>query len=543
MLLTPKNRLKLKKNKAKIDICAKASNKIDLTRYAGFPVEFFTSVLDVKILTEEQKQILHSINANQTTNVQAGHGLGKSFLMGGYIIYFVFAVEGMAVSTAPTFNQVNDILWKEVRNIYDRNREKLGGRRNELSIRKITSAGRIVIGFGKTSKDNSSASFQGLHEENLLLIQDEADGISNIIDEAFEACLTGSKNKGVKIGNPLNRSSAFARSCKISNIKIPVWTHPNVNWAYEQVVAENGKLVHRLKKEVAAKILKPPCAQKDDPVKPQSEWDETLPRDVIPGAVSIAWIEKMRVKYGEFSTYWISRIEAEFPGDDVEGTIPISWLIDARVRYDRNPEYWDNLASEYQWSIGVDVGDGVDSHAVSVRRGMVLYSCKKYATTGDRKDTIRLAKEIVEPLVDSLGDCLVAVDRIGVGAGTLGTLLDDGYEAKGCTFGDRALSCLEYRNRKTELTWQLRELLQSGGFAIAPLGEREEEIFEELAAPRYNVNTEKQIYLESKEETKKRLSRSPDGGESIIISLELGMTIATAISSIAASTHLPRNDF
>lgn len=499
-----------------------SQKNIDLTKYKNKPIEFFQEILKIQYITEEQKKIILSVVNNKTTNIQAGHGIGKSFISAGVLLYWLFCVNGTVISTAPTFNQVNDILWKEIRKLYDSNKKRLGGKRNQLSITIKDSKNNIIRAFGKSSSDTNSNSFQGQHDEYLLMIQDEADGISNTIDEAFEACLTGSKNRGLRIGNPLTASSAFAKNCSISNIKMPVWDHPNTKWAYETVVAENGKTIHRLKPEIADRILKPESERKDDPVKPQDEWDEDLPRDVIPGAVSIAWIEKVRAKYGEFSSYWMSRVEAEFPGDDVEGIIPLSWLKEARKRYDSDPDRWDKLARQDKWRIGVDVSDGGDRHAIALWRGKVLYSVKYIQPKDDREDTVRLAKDEIVPLIKSLGGLYgCAVDNTGVGAGTLGTLKRDGYFAVGCKFGEGAQDNKQYKNRKIELYWKLRDWLRYGEVAIAPLGDVEDEVFEEIAAVRYNEDTENKLECEPKKETKKRLKRSPDGGDAIIIAGEI----------------------
>ncbi len=521
MSLTAINKVKaLKREKAKRK--ARKKKRLDLSSYKNKPLDFFQEILNIDYLTEEQKKIIENVINEKTTNVQAGHGLGKSYVSAGILIFWLFCINGTVISTAPTFNQVNDILWKEVRKLYDANRKKLGGRRNQLSIITKDLKGNQIRAFGKSSSDVNSNAFQGQHDEYLLMIQDEADGISDTIDEAFEACLTGSKNRGLRIGNPLTNNSAFAKNCAISSIKIPVWSHINVSWGYSEVIADNGRSIHRLKPEIARRILKPEDVRKDDPVLPQSEWDEDLPRDVIPGAVSIAWIEKVRAKYGEFSAYWMSRVEAEFPTDSIDGIIPKTWLTEARSRYDKDPEYWDRLALADKWRIGVDVGDGGDRHAISLWRGKVLYAVKLYQTRGDREDVLRLATEIVEPQVKNLGGMYqIAVDRIGVGAGTLAKLKQDGYMAIDCNFGGSAEDKTQYKNRKSELYWQLREGLRLGEIAIAPLGDVEAEVFEELSAIRYNTNTEKQILCEPKDKTRARLKRSPDGADAIVIALEI----------------------
>ncbi len=67
-----------------------------------------------------------------------------------------------------------------------------------------------------------------------------------------------------------------------------------------------------------------------------------------------------------------------------------------------------------------------------------------------------------------------AIDNIG------------GYFAIGCKFGGEAKDKTRYFNRKIELFWNLQEGLKDGDIAIATLGDAEAEVFEEIAAVRYN---------------------------------------------------------
>lgn len=521
MSLTAINKVKaLKKEKLRRSKNRK-NKKRDLSIYADKPIEFCREILKIKILTDEIKEVFLSVRDKPTTNVKAGHGVGKSFGLAAIIIWWVFAVGGVAFTTAPSYAQVKDILWKEIANLYDANKAKLGGRRTTLTITTKTKNGKTVRGIGFSARNYDSNSFQGKHDELLLLVIDEADGITPTIDEAFDSCLSGSSNRGVRIGNPLNPNSSFAKNCSFGCIKIDVWNHPNVSWAYEVVINESGNKIHRLKPQIAKRILKENWQLEQDPIKPQSEWDKDLPRDVIPGAVSVSWIERQRLKYGEDSAYWMSRIEAEFPGDDVSGIIPQSWLKEARKRYDDNPGYWDNLASQYKWRIGVDVSDGKDMHAIALWRGNVLYSVTYIQPNDDREDTINLAQYSVSPLIDSLGDLYTcAVDSTGVGAGTLAWLKKNGYFVKPCRYGGGAEKKERYVDRKIELHWELREDLRDGIVAIAPLGDDEDKVFEELAAIRYKLDTKDRLYCEKKEATIKRIKRSPDGGDSVITARE-----------------------
>ena len=491
------------------------SDRNSLTKFKNDPVGF-SRFIGVEP-TPDQQRFLESVRDNPETNVKAAHGVGKSIGSAVCVLWWVFAVEGLAITTAPTEDQVKQILWSEIRKIYDRNKEKLGGTRGELFVRKSETA----RAYGFTARNYDTNSFQGKHAERLLLIADEADGISEIIDDGFQSCLTGSSNRGLRIGNPLNKQSPFSKACDRTAITIPAWTHPNVSWAYqlEQTIDPGGKprLIHRLKPSVAIHVL-----DTAGRVKPQDLWPSEFPRDVIPGAISLKWIEEVRQDKGEFSVFWEGRVEGNFPEDNVEGIIPTTWLKAARERYDTNQDYWDNLALLSPWRIGVDVADGGDdSHAVSLWKGNVLYSVTLYKCLGDEQDTIRLADIVAEQVRKLGGNHYIAVDRTGVGAGTLGRLKQQGYQARGCTFGESAEQPHEFNNRKTELYWQFRDSLRLGKIAIAPLGEIEEQVFEDLSAHRYSLSgkggEDKQIVCEKKKSVKARLKRSPDAGDAVII--------------------------
>lgn len=507
-----------------VAVCAAAELELrrrrDHSGFASDPVGFTREILGIERLTKEQIRILISIRDNSQTNVQAAHGVGKSFICAIVVLWWVFAVGGLAISTAPTRSQVEQILWHEIRQLYDRNKHKLGGSRNALSVKKSESA----RAYGFTSKDYDSNSFQGKHAEKLLLIQDESCGITEEIDDGFEACLTGSENRGVRIGNPIEPNTPFHRACLRSHIRIPAWDHPNVLWAYE--LCEDG--IHRLRPDVAAKILKPEAERGDDPVLPQSQWAPELPRDVIPGAISINWIEKIREKRKEKSPYWMTRVEGMFNLDSDRAIIPRTLFMAARARYDNDPAHWDNLAKKQPWKHGLDVGDGNDPHALASWRGPVLYAVDKMATLGDLRDVSRAAKWGYDALQARAGT--IGVDKIGVGSGSLSELRGmlefdnaDPDQAFGVNFG--ASSTVEvddsddqtlFNRLKAELFWELREDMMRGDVAIAPLGEHEDELMDDFAGLYYEENSKGEICMEKKEKTRKRLHRSPDCADSVV---------------------------
>jgi len=459
-------------------------------------------VLGIKLLTDDQQRILLSIRDNRETNVPSCHGAGKTKTGALACLWWVFTVKGLAITTAPTDRQVKELLWSEIRTMYDANQHKLGGERGQMFV-KLNENSRA---FGFASKDYDANSFQGVHHQRLLVIEDEACGISASIDEGADGCVTGAENRIVRIGNPIIPRTPFEAACKRSSIRISAWNHPNVAWAYD--LEPDG--MHRLKPQVKEAI-----AREDGEILPQSEWPDWCQRDVIPGAISAQWIEDTRRRRGEGSAYWQARVEGFFPHDSSDSIIPRSWFVAARARYDTNPKQWDSLAAAHIWRHGLDVGDGGDDHAIASWRGGVLYKVEIIPTKGDREDVTRAAGLGKRQLQECPG--VLAVDRAGVGAGSLATLLEQKLPAIGIHWGSAGSKAGLYLNLKAQQYWELREAFRTGEVAIAPLGDSEEMLMEDFAGTFYDLTSVGKTRIEDKATTKRRLHRSPNAGDAVVL--------------------------
>ncbi len=497
----------------------------DLTRLKDDPAGFIRYLEPDIILTDQQIRILEHVRDQKSSNFQASHGLGKSFIVSWTICWWVFAVHGFCIATSPTHRQIDKIVFSGVRRIYDRHKAKFGGRRTEMRI--FLREG--VEAYGFSTSDHNDSAAQGIHAEYLLVVEDEACGISVNVDNSLMSCVTGVNNRILRIGNPTKTGTPFEAACNLSHVRMPCWEHINVKWAYE--LHSDG--IHRLKPDIAARILKPKDdpSSRDEPVKDQSEWDEDLPRDVIKGAISIAWIEGMRLKKGEKSPFWYTRIEGMF--SDTGGTVivPKSYFVAARARYDINPYYWEDMNRRSPWSFGADIGAISDPHAISGFHGNLLAHCREIPCLGDRTDVVRIAKIIEEEYLMVYPDCRFGIDSTGVGAGTLAYLIDRGWGSQvwAANFGESATKENEhefsnlYLNWKAEWFWKLREFLAAADgnddhSAIAPL-DAEEILMNELANIYYEETANAKLRVEEKRKTISRLGKSPNCADSAIIAL------------------------
>ena len=82
--------------------------------YQKDPVVLVKSLFDIH-LWSKQEEVLHSIWNNKRTAVKSGNTVGKSFTSALAAISFLIAHKpSKVITTAPTFLQVEEILWKEI---------------------------------------------------------------------------------------------------------------------------------------------------------------------------------------------------------------------------------------------------------------------------------------------------------------------------------------------------------------------------------------------------------------------------------------------
>jgi hypothetical protein len=487
------------------------SAKPPFPQYVDDPEGFARDILGVKFLTKKQIEILRSVVENRVTNCPAGHGVGKTFIAGAVLVlWWVFCVGGIAVTTAPTKRQVERLLWGEVRKMFDKRQWILGGKRMETRV--VLSEAAYAYGFTARSYSEDDAS--GIHDHHLLAIIDEANGVSKEVDNSFKGWIAGAENRGLRIGNPTKDGTPFSTACAKTAIPISCFDHPNVTWAYGPD--------HEMLPKVAKAIM-----SDTGEVKERHEWPGWCQvQDVVPGA-------------GPGTPYWEGRVLGLFPSDASTSLVPRSWFKQARARYDSDPETWEREAAEMPWSHGVDVGDGVDDHCMASRRGDLLKHVVVKKTRGDRRDNARCVAMVVSQ-VDGSPDTgepkpgAVGVDFRGVGSGVLSTLLgredDDGkpdgdgplVEAYGIDFGGRPNTAKRrklFRNIRGQMLWGLRTRFRKGTIAIAPLGPAiEHRLMEELASIEWEPDLEGRSVPEKKEEVKKKLGFSPDVSDAVAMS-------------------------
>ncbi len=233
--------------------------------------------------------------------------------------------------------------------------------------------------------------------------------------------------------------------------------------------------------------------------------------------------------------------------DDAKQLIPTAWIDAAMKRWSvRNAQYQvqAHLRGPMD-SLGVDVarGGNMGSTLGALGHDRLVIS-PRYGTFFDTLKTHKGvsiddgAKSAGLVIIERRDDAPVHVDVVGVGTSTYDFLKANAINAipvngAAAAFGT-ASGGLRFVNLRAELHWRLREALDpSNPDPIAlPL---DQELAVDLASPRWEL-TKSGIKVESKDDIKKRLGRSPDKGDAVVYA---NMTSPKRQMVVGAFINLP----
>lgn len=420
------------------------------------PVTFCENVLGFHPWSK-QREIIESVRDNPRTAVRSCHGSGKTAVAARVVAWYLTAFpESRVVTTAPTFSQVRDLLWSEINAAVGRAPEGLFPPCD--STRLTISRSWFAVGLSTDRPER----FQGHHAENLLLVVDEASGVHEDIYEAAEGFLTSPNARVLLIGNPTQTSGTFYRAFHserhlYNTIHISAWDTPNVT----------GEEVP----EVARKSL-----------------------------VSPDWVEQRKQQWGEGSPLYDVRVLGNFPSESEDQVIGLQQIEDAKAR---------EVSPSSPVVISCDVARyGSDETVIAVRRGNNVRIHKTY--------TSRSLMETAGHIVDcarqyNAPGMRVVIDDVGLGGGVTDRLKEMGVPCEGFNGGSAATEPRLYPNRRSEAWFAFAE--QINQVDIDP----DEMLGADLVAPKYSLDSSGRRVVEAKDKTKKRLGRSPDRADAVLM--------------------------
>lgn len=430
----------------------------------------------------KQDEIIRAVFKYQRVTVKSCFWVWKTAISARIALAFVFAYSNSIVlSSAPTFKQVENVLWREIRKAYAGAKIPLGW--NMFKTKFEISDMWYMIGM---SSDNE-ANFQWFHSLHQLNIADEAWGINPKTLEAFEALMTWEGTKLLYIGNPTIAMWGFFDSFSDDSyykISISVFDTPNFT--------KNGlKNVSELKKLTKEEVLALPL--------------------VYPELVTPMWAWDKIWRWGEDTAIFQSKVMAIFPDEWDDTLIRLSWIEQALEKE------WD----EEEWNmrprrncIGIDVARfGSDTTVlVAMDNGKMHENMRSYKG----KDTMQTVGQAIS-MFNDLGfnkefDYFV-VDDTWVGWWVTDRLREQGFNVMPINNASSASDSETFRDIKAEIYWLLRQAFIDWKIRIYDT----ERLIKDISNIKYDYTSKGQIFIKSKKDMKKEGLDSPDFADALAL--------------------------
>lgn len=449
--------------------------------YYDDPEAFLEDLLGIKC-DDWQSEVAADIVSYDKIAVKSGQGVGKTALEAGLIIWFLLCRPySKVIATAPTMQQLYDVLWAEIAKWLNSSMVK-----NLLTWTKtkVYVAGDSERWFATAKTATKPENMQGFHEDYMLIVVDEASGVADPIMEAILGTLTGRENKLLMMGNPNRIDGVF----------------------YDAFNKDRDKYrTHTVSSRDSVRTSKD----------------------------NIAMLES---KYGKDSDVVRVRIDGQFPKGALDSFISLETVELACSKNNRvRPE---EVASSDTLHIGVDVARfGDDKTVITPRISTKVFEFRKFS----KRDTMETAGNVIRCCMDFMNrfsylrHCIIKVDDSGVGGGVTDRLKEvvreqklpytvipvnngesatDGYYFNlGCQIWGRVKELLE-----TNFSNKVQGKTDDQGIPISEIElPYDEEMIKQLSVRKYHMTSKGKIQLESKEDMKKRGIGSPDTADSLTL--------------------------
>lgn len=438
-----------------------------LMEWKRSPIQFVKECIQVTP-SEQQLELLASIQNNKRITIRSGHGTGKDAAVSWVIIWFMTTRPFAHVAcTAPTNRQLHDILVSEISKWLRRSVVAA-----EFIIRKDAIRHkdapkewwvRFISPSVKATKEEQAETLAGLHADHLLIVVDEASGVPDPAYILLEGVMTQADNKVILIGNMTKNSGYFYDS----------HFHASVSADWKKLHWDSRK---------------------------SSNVDKSMP-------------EYFARKYGEDSNIYRIRVMGEPPLQDESTLIPL-WTAQQCI----GQEF--EVAEDEPLYLGVDVARyGDDASIILPRRGLKILPWEEFR----KLNTIDLGGFINQTYQDmEASGC--AIDVIGVGAGVADWLekhrMRNLYQVNVATSSS---DIKRYNKLRDELWCRVRDNCLLGKYSFPDVklhGDTEslgEKLVNELASIRYKFNQHGGIKVESKQEMKSRGIPSPNIADALCL--------------------------
>lgn len=493
-----------------------------LAKYHDDPVGFNRFVLGRGEYWEKQVEVAAAIPEAQTVVVATGNSVGKSYLAAGLILWWLYTrPNSLVIVSCPSQTLLGTVLFKEIRKALESSHRKGIPLPGSVTDSPSSSPQVLEIAPGWSCFGISTVGVErlsGQHNPDLLAVLDEASGVSSSV---WEAITSLNPRKLLIFGNPLQPHGQFQNLFDLGRRQD------------SQAEVEPSDRVKSIK-----------IASTESP-----DWDlEKSPR----GLADRNFARQATRIWGVGTPMWNAHVLGEFPRQSAYALLEKSWL---DIAFAIRSVAEIGPVAERVMAIDLAAGVGGDRTVILIRDSNQVLHLESSNRLGLAEAAARSAQ-----LCKQFG---VRPNRLIYDAGGLGrdfpehlrlySILDP--QAYAGSYEARSSHGLSFLNLRATCAWRVRRRLdpnlpqaapqsQVGGslpqwlrerehqpkvrlpfsFPAQVLGDQAQSFLEELQDLRYVPGLK--LKLEPKEESVKRLGRSPDLADAFIMSYALDDGIA-----------------
>lgn len=496
--------------------------------YIGRPDDFAREVLG-QARWAAQRTIGQELETTRRVTVRSCRGTGKTRELAFELVYWLNTRECIIVTMAPSDRQVRELLWSEVRDLYDKARIPLLGRPDQTQLK--IGPRHFAVGFSTDRPERA----QGYHGGRVPPPDDpDRDLTADELEERLKEIKAGSSKWGVPLIWMLDECVGIDQ--KILDVIQGSLVGPNVYVLMAANPLQDAAADHWFAKSHKAgsgfariKIAAEP-APEDLPDTTSSDYAyEHVPNWLLTQEA----IDERKRDWGEDSPLWRAHGLAQFAVDEGDAQVVPSVLIE--LASDREAPDVDLGPM-----VGVDVARTRDACVATLWHDGTLVGIKRWRPKLGDPAALMSVAQTIGGLLRSWGRQLeragvwegkipgerCSVDKVGLGEGVCDRLGEMGIFVQRVDFGSppvgdwRELTGeVEFDNRKAELFWVMRRALQEG---MGRIPERDEfsRVWEELPWITYDEvwkGGRTVIKLEKKEKVRERHGRSPDYADAAVL--------------------------
>jgi phage terminase large subunit len=452
-------------------------------------------------LWKKQQEIALSVRHNRKTLVKACHASGKTMDAAAITMWFLdLFKEVIVITTAPTWTQVEKLLWGEIHYLVGKSRLPYPEpTKTELRL----GPKRYAYGLSTSvTKQDEGVKFQGFHAPVILVIFDEGPGVDPKIWEAAAGILSSGDAHFLGIGNPTMGSGPFydgfsSKTELYKTFTISAFDTPNFVGLKYTVADKDGKVTQ---------VYGDPNGREFSTLS-----QEELQDNPVNFLISKMWVAEQLLEWGFDHPFVQSRVFGEFPQQDEHSLFWLTWL--DRALHQEPPVIEGDGP---RLKAGIDVaGPGEAETVLHIARGPEIIFSDWTVQPDPRGWLVERLNRYRTPSIEDkhLGLGQVNVDSCGIGWGVVCHLRDEKFPVKAVNVGETPRDKDKYANLKAELFWGLRKRFQDGDVC----GLKDERTRGQLATIRYEHNSRGQLVIESKEDMVKRGVKSPDRAEALML--------------------------